>query len=75
VYAEFARRAPGATVKNLNIDLVRGVTVPVPPLPAQEKFAAIISSIEAWASTFNRSLAEFDALFTSLQHRAFHGEL
>ena len=75
VYAEFARRAPGATVKNLNIDLVRGVTVPVPPLPAQEKFAAIVASIEGRASTYSRSLAECDALFTSLQHRAFRGEL
>jgi type I restriction enzyme S subunit len=75
VYAEFARRAPGATVKNLNIDLVRGVTVPVPPLPAQENFAAIVASIEGWASSFNRSLTELDALFTSLQHRAFRGEL
>jgi len=75
VYAEFARRAPGATVKNLNIDLVRGVTVPVPPLPTQEKFAAIVASIEAWATPFSRSLEEFDALFTSLQHRAFRGEL
>ncbi|EQD49597.1 type I restriction-modification system, S subunit, partial [mine drainage metagenome] len=75
VYAEFARRAPGATVKNLNIDLVRGVTVPVPPLPTQEKFAAIVASIEGWASIFDRSLAELDALFASLQHRAFRGEL
>jgi type I restriction enzyme S subunit len=75
VYAEFARRAPGATVKNLNIDLVRGVTVPVPSLSAQEKFAALAASIEGRASTLNRSLAECNALFTSLQYRAFQGEL
>lgn len=75
VYAEFARRAPGATVKNLNIDLVRGVTVPVPPLPTQRKFAAIVASIEDRASTYNRALAECDALFSALQHRAFRGEL
>jgi type I restriction enzyme S subunit len=75
VYAEFARRAPGATVKNLNIDLVRSVMVPVPPLLAQEKFAVIVASVEGRASIFNRSLTELDALFTSLQHRAFRGEL
>ena len=75
VYAEFARRAPGATVKNLNIDLVRGVTVPVPPLPTQEKFAAVVASTEGLALIFNRSLAEFDVLFTSLQYRAFRGEI
>ena len=75
VYAEFARRAPGATVKNLNIDLVRGVTVPVPPLPTQQKFAAIVASIEGRASIYNRAHAECDALFSALQHRAFRGEL
>jgi len=75
VYAEFARRAPGATVKNLNIDLVRGVTVPVPSLSEQEKFAALVASIEGRASTLNRSLGEFDGLFTSLQHRAFQGDV
>lgn len=75
VYAEFARRAPGATVKNLNIDLVRGVTVPVPPLPTQRKYAEIVASIERRASTYNRALAECDTLFSALQHRAFRGEL
>ncbi|MBX9609795.1 MAG: restriction endonuclease subunit S [Gammaproteobacteria bacterium] len=75
VYAEFARRAPGATVKNLNIDLVRGVTVPVPPLPAQEKFAAVVASIEGRALAYSRSLAECDALFAALQYRAFGGDL
>jgi type I restriction enzyme S subunit len=33
VYSEFERRAAGATVKNLNIDLVTGVKIPFPPLP------------------------------------------
>ena len=75
VYAEFARRAPGATVKNLNIDLVRGVTVPVPPLPAQKRFAALVAAIERSAGTFNEALVDLDALFAALQHRAFRGVL
>ncbi len=75
VYAEFARRAPGATVKNLNIDLVRDVIVPVPPLPAQRKFAALVATIERSTSTFSNALVELDALFSSLQHRAFQGNL
>ncbi len=32
VYSEFSRRAAGTTVKNLNIDLVRGVKVNLPQL-------------------------------------------
>jgi type I restriction enzyme S subunit len=76
VYAEFARRAPGATVKNLNIDLVRGVTVPVPPLATQEQFAAIVASIEARARTFTAPPSPNSTPSSlSLQHRAFRGEL
>lgn len=75
VYAEFVRRAPGATVKNLNIDLVRGVMVPVPPLSVQKTFARLVAAIERSASAFNDALVELDALFSSLQHRAFRGDL
>jgi type I restriction enzyme S subunit len=75
IYAEFARRAPGATVKNLNIDLVRGVTVPVPPVAMQQQFARTVESVEAQATPFRRSLDEFEALFNSLQERAFSGAL
>lgn len=75
VFAEFQRRAPGATVKNLNIDLVRSVTVPVAPVKMQREFSQAVSAIEGATVPLNRSLHEFDCLFASLQHRAFQGEL
>jgi type I restriction enzyme, S subunit len=46
VYAEFKRLAPGATVKNLNIDLVSGVEVPLPPLDEQRRIAAILDQAD-----------------------------
>jgi type I restriction enzyme S subunit len=46
-----------------------------PPLPLQQKFAAIVESIERQKTTQRAHLAELDALFASLQHRAFRGEL
>jgi type I restriction enzyme, S subunit len=75
VFAEFARRAPGATVKNLNIELVRGVTVPVAPAARQKEYARAVAVAERAREPFERSLERLDDLFASLQHRVFQGEL
>jgi type I restriction enzyme S subunit len=75
VFAEFARRAPGVTVKNLNIDLVRGVTVPVAPIAHQREYARAVAVVEHARAPFEKSLKRLDDLFASLQHRAFRGEL
>ncbi len=75
VFAEFVRRAPGVTVKNLNIDIVRDVVVAVPPRSIQKKFAKVIAATERLMATFKKSLDELDFLFAALQHRAFQGGL
>jgi type I restriction enzyme S subunit len=46
-----------------------------PPLDLQQDFARRIAAVEKLKSTQRASLAELDALFASLQHRAFRGEL
>ena len=46
-----------------------------PPLPLQQTFATRIASIEALKATHRRALAALDALFASLQQRAFAGQL
>ncbi|WJK37244.1 restriction endonuclease subunit S [Solwaraspora sp. WMMA2065] len=51
------------------------VAVEVPPLDLQREFASAISSIEKAEVVQRRALGELDALFASLQHRAFRGEL
>lgn len=43
VYAQFAHLATGSTVKNLNVDRVKEVRIPLPPLATQR---AIVSRIE-----------------------------
>ena len=75
LHTEFSRRALGATVKNLNIGLVRSVLVPVPPEEKQREYAVHVSAIEAAAVPFERSLERFESLFASLQQRAFRGAL
>ena len=59
------------------IGITRQKLLPIilPPLPLQQKFAAIVESIERQKATQRAHLVELDALFAALQHRAFRGEL
>jgi type I restriction enzyme S subunit len=66
VYAEFVRRAAGATVKNLNIDLVKGVQVPLPPMPEQRRIAEVLDRAEALRAKRRAALAQLDALTQSI---------
>ena len=59
----------------LSLGKIRALTLPLPPLPLQQKFAAIVESVERQKTTQRAHLAELDALFAALQHRAFRGEL
>jgi type I restriction enzyme S subunit len=47
----------------------------VPSLDEQRGFAAIVESVERQKAAQRTHLAELDALFAALQHRAFRGEL
>ena len=50
-------------------------TLPLPPIPLQREFARRVTAVEALKTAQRASLAELDALFATLQHRAFKGEL
>lgn len=43
----FSALAAGAVVKNLNVDLVKGLEIPLPPLPEQKRIAAILDKADA----------------------------
>ncbi|GIJ21280.1 restriction endonuclease subunit S [Micromonospora lutea] len=60
---------------NLNIENLGSVPVLVPPLAEQLDFVERIAKVEAAKSAQRVSLAELDALFASLQDRAFRGGL
>ena len=66
VYAEFKRRAAGATVKNLNIDLVKDIKIPLPPLPEQKRIAAILDKAEELRGLRRRALEQLDAMVQSI---------
>lgn len=69
------RNGSGSTVKHLPLPACRDFRVHVPPILLQREFARRIASVEKLKTTHRASLAQLDALFASLQHRAFRGEL
>lgn len=66
IYAKFSKLAAGATVKNLNIDLVSGVEVTFPPLEEQRRIAAILDQAETLRTQRRTALALLDSLTKSL---------
>jgi len=69
------QQAKGAVMDGLNMGIIKGIPLPLPPLPLQQEFARRVAAIEALKATHKVALAKLDELFASLQHRAFRGEL
>jgi len=67
--------APESAQKNINLAILRNLDVPFPPLDLQREFARRVAAVEKLKTAQRAALAELDALFASLQHRAFRGEL
>ena len=65
----------GQTRTRISMGRLRGLYVPIPPIMLQRQFERCIDTLERQRARYRASLAEFDALFASLQHRAFRGEL
>jgi type I restriction enzyme S subunit len=60
---------------NINTKEIAGLEIPLPPLPLQQTFARRVAAVERLKAGHRAALAHLDALFASLQHRAFRGEL
>ncbi len=71
----FERMAHGGTMGILNAGLLKQLIVMLPPLALQHEYEKRVSAIERLKQMHCTSLADFNALFASLQCRAFCGEL
>jgi type I restriction enzyme S subunit len=60
---------------NVNTKEISTLVVPVPPLECQSKFVESVRQIDGLKAANFEHLGKLDTLFTSLQHRAFRGEL
>ena len=68
-------RPTETTIPHISPKDIRSFAFPVPPISLQREFARRVTAVEALKTAQRASLAELDALFATLQHRAFRGEL
>jgi type I restriction enzyme, S subunit len=64
-----------AAQQNFSGPGLRKLPMPLPPLGLQRDFARRVAGVEKVKAAHRASLAELNALFAVLQHRAFQGEL
>ncbi|MDB9395090.1 restriction endonuclease subunit S [Microcystis aeruginosa] len=67
--------APQSAQKNINLQMLRELDVPVPPIDLQSKFSEFVERIGNNSRNYEKSEAVMDNLFNSLLQRAFRGEL
>ncbi len=65
----------GQTRTRISMSRLRELEVPVPPLSLQEHFGRTTAVLEASRARARSHLVSLEALFASLQHRAFNGGL
>ncbi|MGX3097551.1 restriction endonuclease subunit S [Helicobacter sp. 23-1046] len=79
IYAEFSKLATGSTVKNLSIDRVKQVAIPLPPLQTQKQIVEILekhfSSADKTSAFIDSALKNAKQLKSSLLKSAFMGKL
>ena len=68
-------RAKGAVMPGLNMGIIKGLEIPMPPIELQEEFKRIAALCESFRADLEDSHNTLEALFGSTQQRAFRGEL
>lgn len=69
------KNAPSAAQKNINLEILRALSVPKPPIELQSEFSTIVEKVEALRSRYLQSLTDLEALYATLSQQAFKGEL
>ena len=75
VFTQFDSLAAGSTVRNLNINLVKTVEIPFPPLPEQKRLVAVLdvafAAIAKAKDNAEKNLANVRELFDSYLQNVF----
>ncbi len=78
-YNQFAKKASGATVDNLNIDKVADAIIPLPPIEEQklivEKVEEMMQYIETIANLQTRYLSDIESLKSKIIDAGIQGKL
>lgn len=69
------KAAKGAIMDGLNGGIIKSLPVPLVPIALQRKYAQLVKNRNKVVDHLTSQAAESEALFSSLQQRAFRGEL
>ena len=70
-----AQTAKGAIMDGLSGGVIKRMPIPEVPMPLQKQYAKLVKNRTALVDRLTHQLAESENLFSSLQQRAFRGEL
>ena len=61
----------GAVMPGLNMEIIKNLVVPVPPLSKQEEFAGVVARVESLRGRMGESTRQVEGLFESLLSESF----
>ena len=67
--------APESAQKNINLEILRNLDIPLPPVKLQTKFSEQVKNLHKLKAKQSTGVNFTDTLFSSLLQRAFKGEL
>jgi type I restriction enzyme S subunit len=70
----FLAQAPETARANINLDTLRPLRIPVPPLQLQQQFATLVAWHERLHAVQREALRQAEHLFQSLLQQAFQSE-
>jgi len=70
---ELEDTAPESAQKNINLEILRGLAIPVPPLSLQEEFAGVVARVESLRGRMSEAGRQVEGLFEALLSEAFNG--
>jgi type I restriction enzyme S subunit len=68
---QLERTAPEVAQKNINLQILRELRCPLPPLDLQQRFSTLVQGQERLRQKHREALRQADLLFQSLLNRAF----
>jgi type I restriction enzyme S subunit len=72
---QLGANARGAVMPGLNMSLIKGATLPLPPIELQARFGHCLNEVEKATTRQSEHARQLERLFSSLQYRAFRGGL
>lgn len=69
------KQVKGATFREITLTRLREMMIPLPPEPMQKRFSDAMDLIHAQRALAVNALRHAEAMFASLQHRAFRGDV